>query len=746
MISEARGLPGGRAFSLYFKMRTFYTVNDGGALFFVRARPERIRSMPQTHLLNPAKNLTVELMMNRNFKSLKEEDSLRTVIEYYHEYRISTLPVVDDKGNLLGVFPRKRLFRALLEGASLDEPAKKYMVEQPVFVTTDRTYDEYSLVIRVTKSLVDNVVVLDQEGKVAGMIGTDEYLKASLDVILAASTMLESLFAVNYEGVILVDEEGIILRMNPAAERMFSQSFNRVEGHPLKEIFPEMEISPERVLGLRKNIGDLPVIVNRTPIVKGDRIIGHSFAFLDVSDMEKMAEELEMVKELQNTISGVLNAASDGVFVSDMAGTIKYVNERACALVSRECSAIIGTNIQALFQDDKLSEVIDSGTPEVNSYDIYGKQFIVSHIPFTKTREEEITGMVSTAYLNDNMITEEIARKWLYMNQQIQYYKDELDRRPGGVNRFERMVSNNPDFLEMKNEGRLIARSSSTVLLTGESGVGKDMFARGLHEASPRAKGPFIKVNCVSIPETLFESELFGYAPGSFTGALKSGKSGYFERANHGTIFLDEIGDMPLSVQVKLLQVLQEKEFTRVGGTEKQKVDVRIIAATNQDLREAIANKTFREDLFYRLNVIEFHLPPLRQRSEDIVPLAMSFINKYNPILGSRVSGIQEAAQLALQQYHWPGNIRELENAIERAANYVWEGEIGIDNLPSQIRKSQAPIQDYTPTYQGTMMETERSLLLKALEKTGGNKSAAARLLNISRSAFYERLAKYDIK
>lgn len=243
-----------------------------------------------------------------------------------------------------------------------------------------------------------------------------------------------------------------------------------------------------------------------------------------------------------------------------------------------------------------------------------------------------------------------------------------------------------------------------------------------------------------------FESELFGYAPGSFTGALKSGKSGYFERANHGTIFLDEIGDMPLSIQVKLLQVLQEKEFTRVGGTEKQKVNVRIIAATNQDLREAIAKKVFREDLYYRLNVIEFHLPPLRERPEDIIPLAQAFIRKYNPILGSRVSGIQEPARQAMQHYDWPGNVRELENAIERAANYVWEGEISIDNLPAQIRKGPVSPRENSPSYQVTMMDTERILLLEALEKTGGNKSAAARLLDISRSTFYERLAKYGIK
>ena len=703
--------------------------------------------MPNSHLLT-SKHLTVELMMNKNFKSLHQDDSLRKVVEYYQEYRITTLPVVDSEDNLVGVFPRKRLFRALLEGATLEEKVKNYMVDRPVFVTTDRTYDEYSLVVRVTKSRVDSVVVLDQQGKVAGMIGTAEYLRASLDVILSASVMLESLFTVNYEGIVITDASGRILRMNPVAEAMVGQSQSKMIGQTLKDMVPDLEISNEKVLGQRKTIGQLPVIVNQLPIVENDKIIGRSFAFLDISDMEKMARELEMVKNLQNTVSGVLNAASDGVFVSDTEGTIKYVNERACQLVSQECDKIIGTNIKNMFQNEKFHQIIESGIPEVDSYDIYGKQFIVSHVPFKSTGEdeEEITGMVSTAYLNDNMITEEIARKWLYLNQQLQYYKDELEKRAGGVSRFDQMVSYNPVFQEIKKEARFIARSTSTVLLTGESGVGKDMFARGLHEASSRAKGPFIKVNCVSIPESLFESELFGYAPGSFTGALKSGKSGYFERANNGTIFLDEIGDMPLSIQVKLLQVLQEKEFTRVGGTEKQQVDVRIIAATNRDLREAISNKTFREDLFYRLNVIEFHLPPLRNRPEDVIPLAQAFVEKYNDILGSRVTGIQESAQMALQQYDWPGNIRELENAIERAANYVWEGEIGIDNLPSQIRKGPVSTQERMPSYQGAMMDAERTLLLKTLEKTGGNKSAAARLLNMSRSTFYEKLAKYDIK
>lgn len=704
--------------------------------------------MDHSNSLNPTTWLTVEQMMNKNFKVLHEEDTLRTVVEYYQEYKINTLPVVDKHENLIGVFPKKRLFKALLEGASLDSSCAPYMVDHPVFVTVDRTYDEYSLVVRVTKSQVDNVVVLDRSNKVAGMIGTAEYLRESLSVITASSTLLESVFRVNYEGIIIVDRDGYILRVNPAAQKMFDLNFSEVAGRNLKDILPEITIADQLQIGLKKTVKSLPVIINQVPIVEDGERVGASFAFHDISDMEKIAHELESVKALQTTIDGVLSASSDGVFVSDTTGAIKYVNERACGLVGQNSDQIIGKPIQTVLQTNLPVKIAGSGSSEVDSCDINGKKCIISHIPFKSSnlKDAGITGIVSTVYLNDNAVTEEIARKWFYLNQQVQYYKNELEKRGGGGSRFDQIVTNNSEFKKIKKEAQFIARSSSTVLLTGESGVGKDMFARGIHEASPRVKRPFVKVNCVSIPETLFESELFGYAPGSFTGALKNGKPGYFERANMGTIFLDEIGDMPMPIQAKLLQVLQEKEFTRVGGTAKQTVDVRIIAATNRDLREAIAKKTFREDLYYRLNVIEFHLPPLRERPEDIIALAESFIEKYNHILGSNVMGINEQARKALQEYHWPGNIRELENAIERAANYVWEGEIGIENLPGQIIQLEQKLPASASTYRNTLVDFEREMLLDVLKKTNGNRSAAARMLNLSRSAFYDRLAKYKLK
>jgi transcriptional regulator with PAS, ATPase and Fis domain len=698
--------------------------------------------------LNSKTRLTVGQMMNKNFKVLHTDDTLRTVVEYYQEFKIRTLPVVDENENLIGVFPKKRLFVALLENVSLDSPCGPYMVNHPVFVTVDRTYDEYSLVLNVTKSQVDNVVVLDKSNKVVGMIGTAEYLRESLNVIKGSSAVLESLFRVNYEGIIIIDKEGFILRINPAAEKMFHLNFPDDKGKNLKDILPEITISDHLHIGLKRTVKSLPVLINQVPIIENAERIGSSIAFLDISDMEKIAEELEIVKALQTTIDGVLGASSDGVFVSDISGTIKYVNERACELASQKCELIIGKQIQSILQTNTPIKIAKSGTAEVGTYDIFGKKCIVSHVPFKKSNKEEgeITGIVSTVYLNDNAVAEEIAKKWFFLNQQVEYYRDELEKRGGSYSRFDQIVTNNPECEKIKKEALFIARSSSTVLLTGESGVGKDMFARGIHEASPRAKNPFIKVNCVAIPETLFESELFGYAPGSFTGALKNGKAGYFERAHTGTIFLDEIGDIPLSIQAKLLQVLQEKEFMRVGGSTKKTVDIRIIAATNRDLKEAVAKKTFREDLYYRLNVIQIYLPPLRERPEDILPLAETFIEKYNRILGSKVTGISEQAQKALQEYSWPGNIRELENAIERAANYAWEGKIGIENLPGQIIQLEDEPSSAFSSYKNTMIDFEKEMLIDVLKKTNGNRSEAARLLNLSRSAFYDRLAKYNLK
>jgi DNA-binding NtrC family response regulator len=289
-----------------------------------------------------------------------------------------------------------------------------------------------------------------------------------------------------------------------------------------------------------------------------------------------------------------------------------------------------------------------------------------------------------------------------------------------------------------------VAQTNSTVLLCGESGVGKDLIARIIHQRSRRASGPFIKINSTAIPENLLESELFGYEKGAFTGAAST-KLGKFELADAGSLFLDEIGDVPPAVQVKLLRVLQEREFERLGGTKTIKVDVRLIAATNRDLRAALEEGTFREDLYYRLNVVPINIPPLREHKEDIPELAERFLRKFAAECGKPVQDISPAARERLTRFHWPGNVRELENVLERAvalsAGATLEtGDIQLDE-PAQKLAASAPLLP-----EGVTLEQwEDEMIREAVRRTGGNKSQAARLLGLSRNALRYRLSKLGI-
>jgi DNA-binding NtrC family response regulator len=290
-----------------------------------------------------------------------------------------------------------------------------------------------------------------------------------------------------------------------------------------------------------------------------------------------------------------------------------------------------------------------------------------------------------------------------------------------------------------------VASTRATVLLAGESGVGKDLIARAIHFHSPRRDRPFVKINCTAIPENLMESELFGYEKGAFTGAVTS-KPGKFEQADTGTVFLDEIGDVPPSIQVKLLRVLQEREFERLGSNKTLHTDVRVVAATNQDLRAALEQGTFREDLYYRLNVVPVDIPPLRERKEDIPFLVQHFIRKLGPDAGSSVETITDAAMAKLLSYHWPGNVRQLENVIERSlvmctANRLEAADIKLDSAPRP--KSNAD--NFLPEGM-TLEQYEQDLIREALRRADGNKSHAARLLGLTRNALRYRLAQMGIE
>lgn len=319
------------------------------------------------------------------------------------------------------------------------------------------------------------------------------------------------------------------------------------------------------------------------------------------------------------------------------------------------------------------------------------------------------------------------------------------------------LVSQSPQMKEVLTLIKKVASSPSTILITGESGTGKELVARALHENSSRALKPFITINCSAIPATLIESELFGFEKGAFTGAVAS-KLGRFELAHEGTLFLDEIGEIPLELQAKLLRVLQENEIERVGGVKTIKINIRLITATNKDLSEEVKKGHFREDLFYRLNVIPIYLPPLRERKEDFSHLVDFFIQKYNKKLGKRVQSLDEKAMNILMQFQWPGNIRQLENVLERMILLSEKQTLLLEDIPSEISQLTSIV---TPTFspedmatQGSFKEIvkettqkiEKNLIIKALEETHGNVTRAAKILGISRKSLQNKMKEYQLR
>src|SRR5690348_3306064 len=329
--------------------------------------------------------------------------------------------------------------------------------------------------------------------------------------------------------------------------------------------------------------------------------------------------------------------------------------------------------------------------------------------------------------------------------QQVRDENRRLKEALGKRYHFHNIIARSAKMQEVLALVERVAPTNSTVLLGGESGVGKDLIARAIHQNSRRATGPFVKISSTAIPDTLFESELFGFEKGAFTGALAA-KPGRFELADKGTMFLDEIGDVPAPIQVKLLRVLQESEFERLGGTKTLKVDIRMIAATNRDLRAALEEGTFREDLYYRLNVVAIDIPPLREHKDDIPALANFFLEKFSRESGKTINGITPAAMKILIDHYWPGNVRELQNVIERAVTLSAGTTLDAEDIHLDKPRQRTATDGAATLPEGSTLEQwEEEMIREALRKAGGNKSQAARALGLSRNALRYRLSKMGV-
>ena len=435
--------------------------------------------------------------------------------------------------------------------------------------------------------------------------------------------------------------------------------------------------------------------------------------------------------------------ADDSLVVVDKDGYVQLLTRSFAEFLGVDKESSIGKHVTDVIENTRMHIVAQTGNNEVAEPQKIKEDYIIAtRSPMLK--QGKVIGAVGKVVFNN-------LEQLTALSKRLRSLKGELNKSKGIINArnkayytFNHLIGENQAFIEVKNQARKAAKSDSNVLILGESGTGKELFAQSIHNESWRSMGAFVKVNCAAIPAELIESELFGYEEGSFTGAKKGGKIGKFEVADGGTIFLDEIGELPLYMQVKLLRVLQEKEVERVGATGTIPVDVRIIAATNRNLKEMVAKRDFRLDLYYRLKVMELTVPSLMNRIEDIKILVEHFIEKYQKLMKKRVKGITDHSIYLLCRYSWPGNIRELENAIERALNMVDEGEfITPRHLPEEISgyKEQYPIRSLAEVIE----ETERSTILTCLSMMDGNKSETAKRLGISRTSLYEKMNKYNL-
>ncbi|WP_366922886.1 sigma 54-interacting transcriptional regulator [Metallumcola ferriviriculae] len=455
-----------------------------------------------------------------------------------------------------------------------------------------------------------------------------------------------------------------------------------------------------------------------------------------VAEREMVAEKIVMANQLQALVDSV----HEGVLALDQEGVITHFNKSAEKMFGIKKKEVIGKNLQHLIPSVPLLDVMHGGKG-FSSREIYfnfqNKQLhFVSTARPIKAEDKRIVGVVAS--FRDFSETQQLAYQIVNRQNSIG---------------FNSIIGQGKSIQQVKEKAKKIAGSNSTVLIVGESGTGKEVFARAIHTASPHSHKPFIAINCGAIPEPLLESELFGYDEGAFTGARRGGKPGKIELASGGTLFLDEIGNMSLYLQAKLLRVLQEKQIERVGGTKVIPVDIRIIAATNSDLRSMVEKGQFREDLYYRLNVIPLEIPPLRERKDDILLLLDYFSRRYSKLMDKKIRGLTHSAQEICLKYPWPGNVRELINAIEYAINLEEGTHITPESLPPRMREDTNKREVFKKSAHGenkvpTLAELEREAIVRALEEYGWTeegKQQAADALGISRATIYRKIQKYHL-
>jgi len=457
------------------------------------------------------------------------------------------------------------------------------------------------------------------------------------------------------------------------------------------------------------------------------------------SDVTTLREQLEMYELIFDSIY-------NGAMVTDAEGIITHFNKPYGQFLDLDPAAQIGKNCLEAIENSRMHIVAKTGKPEINqTHRIQGQDMVVQRIPIRK--DGRVVAVFGQVMFKDVRDVRKLADRLSMLESKVKLYEEELINLRSTRYTFDSIIGNSRSIRQLKQEALNAAANQFPVLITGESGTGKELFAQAIHHSSTRKVYPFIRINCAAIPKDLLESELFGYEKGAFTGARSAGKPGKFELAHRGTVFLDEIGDLPLEMQPKLLRVVEAKEFERVGGTRVIQSDFRLISATNQNLDQMIADGKFRKDLFYRLNVIPLNVPPLRKRKADILPIARHILDQLKEEAAMTGIRIDPEAATFLKQYGWPGNVRELSNILERTLSTLDTDIIRYTDLPFYLQRESGSRKEGLPaTIKDVQAKAEKDAILSALKETGYNKAQAAKLLGIHRTLLYKKMKKYQLE
>ncbi len=560
----------------------------------------------------------------------------------------------------------------------------------------------------------------------------------------------------SHNGIVIINRDGVILLYNKAARKMLGNEEESPVGQHFSQVRPEtwgdlksiLETGEPQV-GKKIVLPQATIIANRNPIVVNGRVLGAISVFQDISEYEALISGLQGYRKLHRELEAIFESSFDGLYITDGKANTIRVNTAYERITGLKREDLLGRNMidlvkEGVFDHSVTLDVLEQrGQVTIMQKIKSDKHLLVTGTPIFDDDEKialVVTNVRDITLLNDVRDQLEESRRL-----SSRYYQSLIEQEKF-QHHLQDLVVKSSSMIQTVRRSIKVAAVEASVLLCGESGVGKSMLARIIHLISPRKERPFIKISCGAIPDSLIESELFGYTKGAFTGAAPEGKAGLIEVGHTGTVFLDEVGELTPATQVKLLQVIEEKMFTRLGGTRAISVDVRIVAATNQNLKDLVQKGRFREDLYYRLNVIPIHIPPLRERRDDITALALNRLEKFNR--ASRCSKrLDPAVMDMLVRYDYPGNVRELINIMERMMIMSEGNLISISDLPGELRE-QTPAHfdpfDDGSTLQEAVRKIEARIILGALHRHG-TIAMAARALDIHPTTMWRKMLKLGI-